>query len=376
MGRRFLAPVAFAVALAFVALEVPIAGQAPAPKPTTSAKPWTAPKLPWGDPDLQGIWSSDDMRGVPMQRPATFGERAFLNDEEFAQRDKANIAQRLQADNAIGSFRNDVGTRTFRMASLVVDPPDGRTPPMTPEAQKRQAAVQAARGRRPDSWFDRSLYDRCITRGVLGSTLPVIYGNGNQIVQGPGFVAITYEMVHDTRVIPLDGRPHAGQSIRSYLGDPRGRWEGNTLVVETTNFHDRTSGIGPNGGGVSTSDALRLVERFTRVDAETIDYHATIEDPKTWTKPWQIQMPLTTQPGYLFLAYECHEGNLALPNILSGARAEERASAEAIAKGLPPPTSQWGGAAPARGRGAGPGRGQGGGNDEQGPPPAAGRGRE
>jgi hypothetical protein len=187
----------------------------------------------------------------------------------------------------------------------------------------------------------------CITRGVLGSVLPVIYGNGNMMFQAPGYVTITYQMVHDTRVIPLDGRPHTGGKIRQYLGDARGHWEGNTLVVETTNFLGNTTGAGGNGGGTPTSDALRLTERFTCVAPDVLNYEATIEDPKTFTRPWKLRLPLTTQPGYQVLPYECHEGNLALR--LSAARAEEKAFDEAVKKGVKPPTpSVWqGGVAPA-----------------------------
>jgi hypothetical protein len=279
---------------------------------------------------------------MPMQRPQQFAGRAELSDREFADRQSANKDTRTRELNRVGAFRNDVGTRTFRMTSLVVEPADGRIPPLTPEAAARTTAVAATRRSAPRSWEDRSFYDRCITRGVLGSVLPVIYGNGNMIFQAPGYVSITYEMVHDTRIIPLDGRPHVGKRVRQYLGDARGHWEGSTLVVETTNFLGNTTGAGGNGGGTATSDALRLVERFTRVDANTLNYEATIDDPKTYTRPWKILLPLTTQPGYQVLPYECHEGNMALRNILSAARSEEKAREEALKKGLPPPRpSVW-----------------------------------
>jgi hypothetical protein len=345
---------ASALWLAFVALSVvSVAAQEttsskPSVKPT-AARGWTAPKTAWGDPAIEGTWSSDDLRGVPMQRPDEFGNRAQLTDEEFAKRDAQNEQTRTQELNRVGAFRNDVGTRTVRQTSLVVDPVDGKIPPMTSEAQSRGAAVAQVRRSAPVSWLDRSFYDRCITRGVLGSVLPVIYGNGNQILQSPGYVSITYEMVHDTRIIPLDGRPHVGRTIRQYLGDARGHWEGNTLVVETTNFLGDTTGIGGNGGATATSDALRLTERFTRTAADTLSYEATIDDAKTYTRPWTVLLPLTTQPGYRVLPYECHEGNFALSDILSAARAEDRATAEALAKGLKPPApSVWqGGLAPA-----------------------------
>jgi hypothetical protein len=319
---------------------VPLAAQAPAASGTVAADNWTLPRTPWGAPDLQGVWTTDDMRGVPMQRPEEFGERRFLTDEEFDAREGRNREQREREANRIGAFRNDVGTRSFRQTSLVIDPPNGRTPPLTPEAQRKSDEIRLRRGAAPASWEDRSLYDRCITRGPLGSILPVIYGNGLRIVQAPGYFVISYEMVHDTRVIPLDGRAPIGDGIRQYMGDGRGRWEGDTLVVETANFTDRTA-IGVNGNGMPTTESLRLVERFTRVNDFTVDYQVTISDPGAFTAPWTMQFPLTTQPGYLLLPYECHEGNLAIPNILSAARSWDVAAAAAAAKGLPPPESPW-----------------------------------
>jgi len=322
-----------ALAIATAALSV-LHAQAPAK--------YTPPKTPWGDPDISGTWSSDDLRSVPLQRPTQFGTRAELSDEEFAKRRAENGETRTRELNRVGAFRNDVGTRTFRHTSLVVEPADGRLPPLTADAQREVARRQQQRSNAPSSWTDRSLYDRCITRGVFGSVLPVIYGNGNFIFQAPGVVSITYEMVHDTRIIPLDGRPHLSNGIRQYMGDARGHFEGDTLVVETTNFIGNTTGVGGNGGGPPTSDVLHVVERFTRVAPDMLNYEASITDPKTFTKPVKLFLPLTTQPGYQVLPYECHEGNHALFNILSAARAEDRAVEEAVKKGLPPPKpSVW-----------------------------------
>ena len=332
-----------AVAVVIAGAVAPVAGQAPS-APAKSGARVSAARMPWGDPDISGTWSTDDLRGVPTQRPDQFAGRSELSDAEFAERVAANDQTRTRELNRVGAFRNDVGTRTFRQTSLVVEPADGRIPPMTPEAQARGAAVAAVRRSAPGSWLDRSFYDRCITRGVLGSIMPVIYGNGNMIFQAPGYVTITYEMVHDTRIIPLDGRPHVGRNIRQYLGDARGHWDGNTLVVETTNFLGNTTGVGGNGGGTGTSEALRLTERFTRVAPDVLNYEATIDDPRTYTRPWKLLLPLTANPGYQVLPYECHEGNLAIANILSAARAEDRATEEAVKKGLkPPPASVWAG---------------------------------
>ena len=322
-----------------VGLGAVVAAQAPKPA-AKAAKGFVMPRTPWGDPDLQGVWTSDDMLSIPMERPEQFAGRAELTDAEFAERSQRDQAALDRNRKAVGAFRGDVGSRTFRQTSRVIEPADGRIPPTTPLAQRRVAERQAQRSNAPSSWQDRSLYDRCITRGILGSTLPVIYGNGNQIFQTPNSVVINYEMVHDTRIIPLDGRPHVGSKLQTYLGDARGHWEGTTLVVETTNFADDKTGIGGNGGGAPTSEQLKIVERFTRVEAG-IQYEAAIEDPKTFTRPWKIGMTLTTQPGYQILPYECHEGNRGLEDILSAARAYDRAVADALKNGTPLPPSVW-----------------------------------
>jgi hypothetical protein len=291
-----------------------------------AGKAWTQ-KTPWGDPDISGAWTSDDMRGVPRERAADHGTRRYLTDEEFAKRVAADTQGRDRESKRSGGFRNDTGTRTFRQTSLVIDPPDGHIPAFTPWAESRRATRdRGSFGEGPfDSPVDFTLYDRCITRGVVGSILPVVYGNGNRWSQSPGYVTITYEMIHDTRVIPLDGRPHVSPKIRQYLGDARGHWEGNTLVVETTNFTDQTS-IGGNGNGLRHSADLKLTERVTRVDAQTMEYIVTVDDPKTYTKPFTMLLDLTTRPNYeAVLPYECHEGNYMLRNTLSAERTEDRA---------------------------------------------------
>src|SRR3989304_1850730 len=198
-------------------------------------------------------------------------------------------------------------------------PPDGRMPPLTLEGQARTAAAPRGTmgGARLDGPEDFTMWERCISRGALGSTLPVLYNSGIDITQGPGYVGIRYEMVHDFRIIPLDARPHLSPAIRQYMGDGRGRWEGNTLVVETTNFTDRV-GVGLSGGGTPNSPDMRLVERFTRVSPDTIRYEATVHDPRTWTQPWSVAFPLTHMPDYGMFEYACHEGNLALGNALRG----------------------------------------------------------
>jgi hypothetical protein len=307
----------------------------------TPAKSYTPPKTSWGDPDLQGLWPATDSIGIPMQRPEGFGSRTVLTDDEFAQREAAakRTAESDSEEFANPNQRAGINPPSYwlergkpsRQASLVIDPPNGRIPPLTSEGLKRQADQAALRRTRGanDSWEDHSYYDRCISRGLMGSILPVIYNNGNQIIQAPGFVFIRYEMIHETRVIPLDGRPHAPDGVRSYMGDPRGHWEGNTLVVETTNLLGNRNGINLNGGGLSHSDALRLVERFTRIGPDTIQYQATIDDPKTWSKPWTVAFPLNRDKNFQVYEYACHEGNYGLLDMLSGARAEEAAAAKA-----------------------------------------------
>ncbi|MGW8370602.1 MAG: hypothetical protein ACWGPN_18215, partial [Gammaproteobacteria bacterium] len=294
---------------------------------SSSEPAWTLQRTPWGHPDLTGTFSSDDMRGVPLERPEELGTRQYLTDEEFAERQERNDDEVARLDEGGTAFLSERGLRSFRQTSLIVDPPNGRMPELTPDGEARRADLQRRRNAPPDSWLDRSLYDRCLTRGVVGSVLPVIYGNGLEIYQTPDTVVIRYEMIHEARVVHLDGRAHVGEEIRTFMGDPVGHWEGDTLVVDTTNFRGET-GIGLNGNGVPTSAATRLTERFTRVADDRIDYEVRIEDPDTFTAPLTIAMPLTTQPNYRVLPYECHEGNFALANILSAARAEEAGSSE------------------------------------------------
>jgi hypothetical protein len=288
---------------------------------------WTVPRTPWGDPDLQGLWPSIDMQGTPYKRPPELAGKSVLNDEEFAARAATqNVRPRGWGERGIPS----------RQASLVVDPADGRLPPLTAEGQRR---FQTARStyyldfpdvvvHHPfDNFEDLGPYDRCITRGVLASMMPTAYNMGNEIFQIPGYVIIRNEMIHETRSIPLDGRPHLGPRIRQYMGDSRGRWDGNTLVIETTNFNGKV-GLTRNGNTAPTSTDLRLVERLTRVAADTIQYEATVEDPKIWVRPWKVALPLTRHPDYGMFEYACHEGNYAMKNILSGARADETRAEE------------------------------------------------
>jgi hypothetical protein len=296
---------------------------------------WQAPRTSWGHPSLEGVWSTDDLRSVPLNRPARFGTRETLTDEEF----RARAASDEAGSTGPGSFLQwEYGVRTFGYTSLVIDPPSGQVPALTPTGE----ALAATRNRGTfgpgpfDALDDFTLYDRCITRGVLGSLLPVIYGNGLRITQNPEAVAITYEMIHDTRVISLDGRAALEPGIRQWMGSARGRFEGDTLVVESASFTDRTN-IGVNGNGSPNSEALTLTERFTRVDPDMIEYVVTVEDPVASTAPYTLRLMITKRPGYEMLEYSCHEGNGAVRNALSGERVYEQQVADALAKGLPPP---------------------------------------
>jgi hypothetical protein len=312
------------------------------PAETTAAaidnRNWKAPRTSWGHPSLEGVWSTDDMRSVPLNRPPQFGTRETMTAEEFEQRASRDEGGRDRAVNTETFLRNEWGIRTFGYTSLVIDPPNGRVPEMTDVGKARAGnRDRGTFGPGPFNAFeDFTLYDRCITRGVLGSILPVIYGNGMRIAQNANAVAISYEMIHDTRIIPLDGRPHVDHGIRQYLGNARGHWEGDTLVVETTNFTDETS-VGTNGNGTRHSDQLKLTERFTRVDPEMIEYVARVEDPVAYTEPFTVRLMITTQPNYQTYEYSCHEGNGAVGHSLSGERAYEKQVAEAIAMGEPVP---------------------------------------
>ena len=287
---------------------------------------WTSPRTPWGEPDLQGKWSYATI--TPLERPADQASKEVLSREEVSildaeaqtgadRRDGGADADLARAYNA---YWYDRGKSIGRTA-LIVDPPDGRLPSLTPEAQRRLAAIaERERMHGYDSWEERPLQERCIIyHGV--PPLPSGYNNTYQIFQTPGFVAILDENIHDVRAIPLDGRPHIGQKIRQWNGNSRGHWEDNTLVVETTNYSPRTTFRFP-----SAPETMRAVERFTRVAADRIDYRFTIDDPATYARPWTATLPMTNLPDYVIFEYACHEGNYSIRNVLSGARAEEKAA--------------------------------------------------
>ena len=358
MARRFfwrfgMVP---AIAMAAAAFSVSLAAQlatptAKAAKPV--AKSWTTP---WGDPDLQGVY---DVAGItPLQRPEKFANKEFLTEQEAAALEKAaydvNHNEVVIEDGDTGyynRFWRDPGNKIVkvmpnRRTSMIVDPPDGRLPPYTPEAQKLRARInEILKNDGPmvfnrigpsrlarygssfaDSYLDRDTIERC-----MSASLPKLLGAGNnsgvQIAQGPGVVIMNYEN-RDTRVIPLDGRPHLPSNIRLWLGDPRGRWEGKTLVVDTTNFSDDQGyiqAITSAEGGLPMG-RLHLIERYTRIDADTLDYRATIDDPANFTRPWTVAFPWQADPNYVVYENACHEGNDSLTGILNGARKQEQAA--------------------------------------------------
>ena len=327
------------VAVVCAAAASVLSAQAPTPSP------YQPSKTPWGDPDLQGVWPSTDMVGVPFERPQQFGNRLFLTDAEFkARQDQASkqaeldvLEFDLEKPPAEVVALGDVGGVTSppphwlergqpsRQSSLIVEPANGRLPAMTPEGLAHQKGSGGTYTKQTgwNNASELSAYDRCISRGPIGSMMPVVYNNGNEIVQAPGYVAFRNEMIHEVRIIPLDDRPMPPSSFKGYMGYSRGHFEGNTLVVRTMNLNGRTGAQG-NGSMLLNSDAAVMTERFTPVSKDVLQYEVTINDPRTWTQPWKVSFPLKRESDYGFFEYACHEGNYAMRNTLSGSRADEK----------------------------------------------------
>ena len=328
MTRPFLAT------LTLAALPAKAQGQ------SAAGDTWSLSRTPDGQPDLQGMWTNETL--TPFERPTSVADRAFLTEEEAAERNRQFVERRERADapstvkteplpagGDVGGynqfwFEPGRSVLSTRQTSLVVDPPDGRVP-VRPEAEVMRAYNLE---HVTDSYVHMSVWDRCLSRGVPGSMFPAGYNNAYRILQTPGYVTIIYEMIHDVRIIPLDGRPRVAEDVTLWMGDSRARWEGDTLVVETTNYHDRgwiaSSAAGGRIKGIPTSEELQVVERFTRVADDTIMWEVMVKDADTYTRPWTVSMPLTRDPGYQMFEYACHEGNWAVRNALSGARAQER----------------------------------------------------
>ncbi|MEO8048898.1 MAG: hypothetical protein ABI833_00665 [Acidobacteriota bacterium] len=319
------------VAAMAAVIAVGAAGQAPNAK-----KDWTPPRTADGQPDLGGVWTNATI--TPLERPADLAGKVFFAPSEVAAYEK-QVVENANVDRRRSDITTDVGlayneawwdrgthiVKTLR-TSLIVDPADGKLPPLTADGERRAAAVAEQRRLHPaDGPENRALTERCILWPTAGPPMmPSAYNNNYQIFQGPGYVAIEVEMIHDVRIIPLDARPHLPSNVRQWLGDSRGHWEGNTLIVETTNFTHKTRFRG-------SSENLRLTERFTRTDPDTILYEYTVNDPATWTKPWTVQVTMAKSDSQLY-EYACHEGNYGMTGILTGARAEEKNAAMAGAK--------------------------------------------
>ena len=300
----------------------------------SAASGWVTAKTPDGQPDLHGTWTNATI--TPFERPPELAAKPVLTPQEAAALEKRaaeNRVDRPPKPGDVGSYNQvwfDSGTKVVstRQTSLVVDPPDGRVP-VTPAAEAKRDYNTAHNS---DSYEYMSVWDRCITRGMPAGMFPAGYNNAYQILQTPGYVVILYEMIHETRIIPLDGRPHVSADIRLWNGDSRGHWEGHTLVVDTTNYNNKGS-IGTSAAtlrikGIPQSEALHVVERFTRVSADTIDYEVTIDDPPNYSRPWKAAFPLTRDDKYRIYEYACQEGNHAVENVLTGARALDKAAAK------------------------------------------------
>ena len=289
---------------------------APAAGPAAPVKPWTPPRTSWGDPDLDGVWNYATM--TPFERGRDMAGKELLTPEEAALFVQDTIARRATGNQTAGPDWWDPGTSVMndRRTSLVVDPPDGRVPPLTPEAQKRQAARGRGSRTSPEAPEDLALNERCILFPSAGPPMmPGVYNNNVQFIQTPPFVVIYNEMIHEARVVPMDGRPHG--TTRRWMGDSRGHWEGQTLVVDTINFIDKVNYRG-------SSEHLHLVERFTRTASDTLEYRFTVDDPTTFTRQWSAEMPMTRIPGLMY-EYACHEGNeRSVVGSLSGTLATAR----------------------------------------------------
>jgi len=344
LSKRFLAvAIIGAVSVAPLAAQQTSAKQTAAAKTAARANEQPVRHTPWGEPDLQGVWN--DATSTPLQRPGDIRSKDVLTDEEAADF-QSRLEYDLTRDRRDGGAAVDVNRaynehwmdeRRLKITadhrtSLIVDPPDGRIPalvPLSPEREKAAKARAAANARfnagLPETFRDFSLPVRCVIRTDSPPYLPTIYNNDFQIVQSPGYVVIAPEMIHSARIIPTDGRPHLGKNLHQWLGDSRGHWEGDTLVVETTNFRKDDGVIFLN----ANPETFRITERFTRVDGNTLNYEFTVEDPTTWTRPWTARIPWTKiDPDEQMYEYACHEDNYDLVHFLSGARSREKAAAQ------------------------------------------------
>ena len=364
MRTTIAATTALACAALLSAAQVPVAAQAQGATartaaPKAAAKPGPLPKTSWGDPDLQGTWDStfmiDGDWGSTFERAAKYQGRAELTDQEVADLERHHAeADKAEANGTAALPRGGGGTApnartgaawlgggynswwldqgvvpSNRKTSQLVDPPDGRLPKRTSAGE--QSAQARRRPRLPESWEDLTFWERCLTKGGMPNLmLPRGYNNNTQIVQTPGYVALLHEMIHEVRIIPLDSRPHLPENVRQWVGDPRGHWEGDTLVVETTNIDSRVSGLQPWANFTSkgaSQHMMKTIERFRRVEPNLVSYQMTVEDPEMYTKPWTVEIPMVKNTEPVF-EYACHEGNYTMSDALGGARLQEKEEAE------------------------------------------------
>jgi hypothetical protein len=341
--RSVLGGLLMVMAMAAAAATLAAQAHSPAKAPGSPSGKWVPARLPDGHPDLQGVWANNTI--TPLQRPKQWEGKTHLSEAEIVELQKV-VAQINENDGdaqfgdglilaALNRITNpksyDPGTGNYnqfwivdrdwhdRRTALVVDPPDGKIPPMTPEAQRRRTAD--IEHRKAHAFEDPEMFpngERCVNFGV--PRFQAAYNSYTQILQSPGYVTILAEMAHDARIVPTDGRPHVDSRIRLWNGDPRGRWEGDTLVVESTNFSTKSEFMGSH-------ENLRLTERFTRVAQDILEYTVTVDDPTTWTRSWTVMIPLKLK-NELIYEYACHEGNEAIPDMLRGHRYEERQAAE------------------------------------------------
>jgi hypothetical protein len=311
------------------------AGQTPASGGGTAqtqhslaARAWTVPRTPWGTPDLTGVYTNNNESLVPLERPSEFDGRR-IEDFSPGELDEINRRRTARFNDTLTGFGSTLFAGAFDRRNsrpwLIIDPPDGRVPPLTSEAEERLRRPRRGQSSNSipngpfDGYEDLGLYDRCITRGIPDSMMPVGYGSNYEISQSKDTVAIRYEMIHEVRVIPVMGEPHVGKHLHLDLGDARGRWEGETLVVESTNFSSRSAFRG-------ATDHLRLTERFTPTARGILEWRVTVTDPHTWTRPWTFASTLVKKDeSQRIYEYACHEGNYSLSNILAGARSAEHA---------------------------------------------------
>jgi hypothetical protein len=294
---------------------------------------YVASRTPWGDPDLQGMWPIDKLNGTPVQRPESFGERRLLTEAEYAERVERLRGLNARYDDEIAANKMGIGHWAEMgepnwLTSLIMEPKNGRVPPLTAEGERRSSLMTSSWSNIPfDKVSDFNALDRCITRGMPASMFPFMYNSGIEIMQAPGYVVIRLELVHETRIVPIGERPPLAPEIVQWLGDSRGRFEGDTLVIETTNFNGESPMliVGPGAKPLPTSRELRIVERLTRTAEDTIDYEIAVEDPVVLTEPWKAAFPLNRDDDYRMFEYACHEDNSAIRNFIQASRYERRA---------------------------------------------------